>query len=45
LLKDFGISVSMTTPLLSDITGAINITRDPIKHKLTKHVGVNAHFT
>jgi hypothetical protein len=29
LLEDFGISVSMSTPLLSDITWAINIARDP----------------
>jgi hypothetical protein len=42
---DFGISVSMSTPLLSDSTGAISIARDPVKHELTKHVGVDAHFT
>jgi hypothetical protein len=45
LLEDFGVSVSMPTPLLSDSTGAISIARDPIKHELTKHVGVDAHFT
>jgi hypothetical protein len=44
LFEDFGVSVSMPTPLLSDSTGAINIIRDPIKHELTKHVGVDAHF-
>jgi hypothetical protein len=44
LLKDFGVSVSMST-LLSDSTGAISIAHDPIKHELTKHVGVDAHFT
>jgi hypothetical protein len=45
LLEDFCVSVSMPTPLLSDSIGAISIARDPIKHELTKHVGVNAHFT
>jgi hypothetical protein len=45
LLEDFSVSVSMPTPLLSDSTWAISIAHDPIKHELTKHVGVNAHFT
>jgi hypothetical protein len=45
LLEDFGVYVSMLTPLLSDNTWAINIARDPIKHELTKHIGVDAHFT
>jgi hypothetical protein len=45
LLEDFGVSVSMLTPLLSDSTGAISIARDPVKHELTKHVGVDDHFT
>jgi hypothetical protein len=45
LLEDFDVSVSMPIPRLSDSTGDINITRDPVKHKLTKHVGVDAHFT
>jgi hypothetical protein len=45
LLEDFGVSVSMSTHLLSDSTGAISIGRDPIKHDLTKHIGVGAHFT
>jgi hypothetical protein len=44
LLEDFGVSVSMPTPLSSDITGDISIARDPVKHELTKHVGVDAHF-
>jgi hypothetical protein len=44
-LRNFGVSVSMPTPLLSDSIGAISIARDPIKHELTKHIGVNAHFT
>jgi hypothetical protein len=45
LLEDFGVPISMPTPLLSDSTGAISIARDPVKHELTKHVGVDAHFT
>jgi hypothetical protein len=45
LLKDFDVSVSMSTRLLSDSTGAISIARDPVKHELTKHIGVDAYFT
>jgi hypothetical protein len=45
LLEDFGVSVSMLTPLLSGSTGAISIARDPVKYELIKHVGVDAHFT
>jgi hypothetical protein len=45
LLEDFGVSVSMPTPLLSDSTEAISIARDSIKHELTKHIGVDAYFT
>jgi hypothetical protein len=45
LLEHFGVSISMLTPLLSDSTGAISIARDPVKHELTKHIGVDAHFT
>jgi hypothetical protein len=44
LLEDFGIFVSMPTPLLSDSTGAISIARDPIKYELIKHIGVDTHF-
>jgi hypothetical protein len=36
---------AMSTPLLSDNTGAISIARDPVKHELTKHIVVDAHFT
>jgi hypothetical protein len=45
LLEDFDVSVSIPTPLLSDSTGAISIARDPVKHELTKHIDVDAHFT
>jgi hypothetical protein len=30
---------------LSDSTGAISIARDPVKHELTKHIGVDAFYT
>jgi hypothetical protein len=45
LLEDFGVSVSMPTPLLPDSTWDIRIARDLVKHELTKHIGVDAHFT
>jgi hypothetical protein len=35
----------MSTPLLLDSTWAIIIAHDLVKHELTKHVGVDAHFT
>src|SRR3954469_3501928 len=44
LLADFGVSVKTPTTLLSDSTGAISIARDPVKHELTKHIGVDASF-
>jgi hypothetical protein len=30
---------------LSDTTWAISITPDPVKHELTKHIGVDAYYT
>lgn len=45
MLEDFGVSVSVPTPLLSDSTGAISIARDPVKHELTKHIGVFVSYT
>jgi hypothetical protein len=44
-LENFGVSVSMPTPLLSDSTWAINITHDLVKHELSKHVGVDGYYT
>ena len=44
LLEDFGVSVSAPTLILSDSTGAISIAKDPVKHKLTKHIGVDASY-
>lgn len=45
LLEDFGVFVTSPTSLLSDNTSAISIARDPIKHELTKHIGVDASYT
>jgi hypothetical protein len=45
LLADFGVSVTTPTTLLSDSTGAICIARDPVKHELTKHIGVDVFYT
>ncbi|XP_052167948.1 uncharacterized mitochondrial protein AtMg00810-like [Oryza glaberrima] len=43
LLVDFGIVCGAPTPLLC--IGAIQIANDPVKHELTKHIGVDASFT
>ncbi|WVZ99336.1 hypothetical protein U9M48_044657 [Paspalum notatum var. saurae] len=45
LLADFGVSMSTPTSFLTDSTGAISIARDPVKHELTKHIGVDAYYT
>jgi hypothetical protein len=45
LLENFGVSVTIPTHLLSDSTCVISIARDMIKHELTKHIDVDAHFT
>ena len=37
--------VTSPTPLHCDSTGALQVAADPTKHELTKHVGVDAHFT
>jgi hypothetical protein len=44
LLEDFGVSATAPTPLSSDSTGAISIARDPVKHELTKHIGIDASY-
>ena len=44
LLRDFGVSVTTPTLLLSNSTCAISIARDPVKHELTKHIGVDAFY-
>ena len=38
-------TVDSPTPLHCDSTGALQVAADPTKHDLTKHVGVDAHFT
>jgi hypothetical protein len=45
LIKDFDVSVSMLTPLLSDSIGAVSIARDSVRHEFTKHIGVDAYYT
>ena len=35
---------STPTPLSFDSTGAISIAWDPVKHELTKHIGVDASY-
>jgi hypothetical protein len=45
LLADFGIACDVATPLLYDNTGALQIANDPVKHELTKHIGVDTFFT
>lgn len=37
------LAVSIMTPLLIDCV--ISITRDPIKHELIKHIGVDVYYT
>lgn len=41
MLEDYGVLVSMLTPLLSDSRSAISIARDTMKHELTKHIGID----
>uniref|UniRef100_A0ACD5ZUU5 Uncharacterized protein n=1 Tax=Avena sativa TaxID=4498 RepID=A0ACD5ZUU5_AVESA len=45
LLADFWVSITTPTLVLSDSTGAISVARDPVKHELTKHIGVDAFYT
>jgi hypothetical protein len=45
LLTDFEVSVTTPTTLLSDSTCAISIACDPVKHELTKHIGVDVFYT
>ena len=44
LLADLGVSCDNSTPLLCDNMSAIQIANNPIKHELTKHIGVDASF-
>jgi hypothetical protein len=45
LLEDFGVPISRPTPLLFDSKDAICIACDPVKHELTKPIGVDASYT
>jgi hypothetical protein len=38
------VCVTPPTPLLSHSTCAISIARDPVKHELTKLIGIDASF-
>lgn len=44
LLHDLGVVSHAPTPLHCDNTGAIQITLNPVKHSLSKHIGVDAFF-
>ena len=44
LLADFGVAFSTSTPVHSDSTGAISIAQDPVKHELTKHIGIDCFY-
>jgi hypothetical protein len=44
LLNDLGVSCDASTPLFCDNTSAIQIANNPVKHELTKHIGVDASF-
>jgi hypothetical protein len=45
LLADLGVSCDTPTPLFCDNTRAIQIGNAPVKHQLTKHIGVDVFFT
>ena len=45
LLADLGVPCDAPTTILCDSTAAIQIANDPVKHELTKHIGVDAFFT
>jgi hypothetical protein len=45
LLADLGVSCDAPTSILYDSTSAIQIANDPVRHELTKHIGVDAFFT
>jgi hypothetical protein len=44
LLADFGVTCADPTILRCDNTNAIQIANNPVKHELTKHIGVDAFF-
>ncbi|XP_070019953.1 secreted RxLR effector protein 161-like [Nicotiana sylvestris] len=42
-LEDFGV-LTESVPLLCDNTSALNIAKNPVQHKRTKHIEVRHHF-
>ena len=42
-LRDYGLHIS-TTPIYVDNTAAIAVTKNPVQHPKTKHIGVKYHF-
>jgi hypothetical protein len=44
LLADFGVALSSSTLVHCDSTSALSIAQDPVKHELTKHVGMNCFY-
>ncbi|WVZ94049.1 hypothetical protein U9M48_039991 [Paspalum notatum var. saurae] len=44
LLADFGVAIPSSTPVHCDSTGAISIAQDPVKHQLTKYIGIDRFY-
>ena len=44
VLQDLGVGITSPTPLHCDSIDALQVAADPVKHELSKHVGVDAHF-
>jgi hypothetical protein len=44
LLADFGISLTTSMPVHCNSTGSISIAHDPMKHQLTKHIGIDCFY-
>ena len=43
MLEDYGIKQGMLT-LYCDNTSAINISKNPVQHSMTKHIQIRYHF-
>lgn len=44
LLAEFGICLTTSTPVHCDSIDAISIAQDPMKHQLTKHIGIDCFY-
>ncbi|WVZ56848.1 hypothetical protein U9M48_007320, partial [Paspalum notatum var. saurae] len=44
LLADFGVAIPSSTHVHCDSAGAISIAQDPVKHQLTKHIGIDCFY-